>query len=130
MTDLIEREVALALCDRYPYVEGVKVALADLPAVELDQITYLRGWNDAMKSIKARVIDDPALSPNPVDASQTPDPVANDPRVKALVEAVAGMERESRKFLRTADFHAETCTCYRCNEDRAYAALRAIGGAE
>jgi hypothetical protein len=31
--DLIRRGDALALCDRYPYVEGVKDALQDLPAV-------------------------------------------------------------------------------------------------
>lgn len=31
--DLIRRGDALALCDRYPYVEGVKNALQDLPAV-------------------------------------------------------------------------------------------------
>lgn len=33
MTDLIKRDDALALCDRYPYVEGVKSALEDLSAV-------------------------------------------------------------------------------------------------
>jgi hypothetical protein len=31
--DLIRRGDALALCDGYPYVEGVRDALADLPAV-------------------------------------------------------------------------------------------------
>ena len=34
MTDLIKRDDALALCDRYPYVEGVKSALEDLPAID------------------------------------------------------------------------------------------------
>lgn len=34
MDDLIKRDDALALCDRYPYVEGVKSALEDLPAID------------------------------------------------------------------------------------------------
>ena len=34
MTDLIKRDDALALCNRYPYVEGVKSALEDLPAID------------------------------------------------------------------------------------------------
>jgi len=34
MTDLIKRDDALALCDRYPYVEGVKSTLEDLPAID------------------------------------------------------------------------------------------------
>ena len=34
MGDLIKRDDALALCDRYPYVEGVKSALEDLPAID------------------------------------------------------------------------------------------------
>ena len=31
--DLISRAAAVPLCDDYPYVEGVKMALQDLPAV-------------------------------------------------------------------------------------------------
>ena len=34
MDDLIKRDDALALCDRYPYVEGVKSALENLPAID------------------------------------------------------------------------------------------------
>ena len=32
--DLIRRGDALALCDQYPYVEGVKTALHDFPAAQ------------------------------------------------------------------------------------------------
>lgn len=35
--DLISRAAALSLCDGYPYVEGVKMALQDLPAVAASQ---------------------------------------------------------------------------------------------
>ena len=35
--DLISRAAAITLCDEYPYVEGVKEALQDLPAVAASQ---------------------------------------------------------------------------------------------
>ncbi len=47
-------------------------------------MTNIDGWR-AVRA--ARILAALDLSPTAVDASQTPDPVANDPRVKALVEA-------------------------------------------
>lgn len=57
----------------------------------------------------------------PVDASQTPDPVINDPRVKALVEQV-------RALLVAAD--GESYAAYNAALEATDAALRAIGGEE
>lgn len=47
------------------------------------------------------------------------------PEVRALVEAVAWMQRAARNTftLRTADYHDETCRCMRCAEDAVFAAL-------
>lgn len=62
------------------------------------QAKYMSEWNnadslDAAKAAaqadyEARVLATLDLSPTAVDASQTPDPVLSDPRVRALVEAL------------------------------------------
>lgn len=76
MTDLISREAALAAL---MHMSDAYERIYTLPAAQVDySAEYLRGWNDAMASIPKRVIDDPALSPTAVYASQTPDPVVND----------------------------------------------------
>ena len=120
MTDLIERDAALALCDSYPYVEGVKTSLADLPAVtpatvgvptdcrrwpyypipmpftkdgkgpatigvDAESISY-EVWDCVYNSYasfdnlpdainEAMRLSIASLTPTPVDASLTPDPV-------------------------------------------------------
>lgn len=45
--DLIRRGDAKALCDRYPYVEGVRYAIAALPAAPLDAPKHLTDALDA-----------------------------------------------------------------------------------
>lgn len=73
----------------------------------------------AQADYEARILATLDLSPTAVDASQTPDPVINDPRVKALVEQV-------RALLDAAD--GESYAAYNAALEATDAALRAIGG--
>lgn len=108
MTDLISREAALAavmhMSDAY---ERIYV----LPAAQA-----ICTWPSCSHTAKDQC---QPLSPKAVVASQTPDPVLSDPRVKALVEQV-------RALLVAAD--GESYAAYNAALEATDAALRAIGG--
>ncbi len=57
MTDLISRDAALVLCDRYPYVEGVKDALKDLPSSDPMQDQRVAALVEALQSVLRYVPD-------------------------------------------------------------------------
>lgn len=144
MNDLISREAALAEIEFYRKDwADARDAIAALPAAQVkvkplvwEDLGFIyRAYDpasgigfyaetkveiDDIESIRQRrtlaALD---LSPTAADASQTPDPVLSDPRVKALVEQV-------RALLVAAD--GESYAAYNAALEATDAALRAIGG--
>lgn len=112
MTDLISREAALAALEWGDiYGRNAQDAIRALPAAQV-----ICTWPSCSHTAKGQC---QPLSPTAVDASQMPDPVLTDPRVKALVEQV-------RALLVAAD--GESYAAYNAALEATSEALRAIWG--